>query len=146
MRLHDSVTITAPIERVFDGWAALERSPEHQRPTIERSRLTEGSIGAGTRFRAVDQWPGRKVTFEMEITEYQRPVLIAARWEVPMNGSWIARFSEDGGRTRMEFETIIEPTGVMGLLVPLMRPWGRRQLAQGLDSFRSWIERGADTR
>lgn len=142
MRLADSVTISAPIEKVFDGWAALERSPEHQKPSIERTRLTDGPLQAGTRYRAVDQWPGRKVSFEMEITEYQRPRLIAARWEDPMNGSWTARFIEDGAATRMEFETTIEPTGLMGLLEPLMRPWGRRTLATGLDSFRRWVEGG----
>jgi uncharacterized protein YndB with AHSA1/START domain len=141
MRLSCSVNIAAPIEQVFDGWAALERSPEHQRPTIERTRLTDGPLGVGTRFRAVDRWPGRKVTFEMELTEYQRPRLIGARWDDPMNGSWRAHFTEDEPGTRMDFETIIEPTGVMGLLEPLMRPWAKRQLAQGLDSFRKWVER-----
>jgi uncharacterized protein YndB with AHSA1/START domain len=140
MRLSDSVTIAAPIEQVFDGWADLERSPEHQGPTIERSRVTDGPFGMGTRYRAIDQWPGRKVTFEMAITEYQRPTLIGARWEKPMNGSWRARFTEDGPATRMDFETTIEPTGVMGLLEPLVRPWARRQLAQGLTSFKSWVE------
>lgn len=145
MRLSDSITISAPIERVFDGWAALERSPEHQKPTIERARLTQGPLGVGTRLRAVDQWPGRQVTFEMELTEYQRPTLIAARWEEPMNGSWHARFTEEGDSTRMQFETTIEPTGLMGVLEPLIRPWARRTLAQGLDSFRAWVERGGDT-
>lgn len=140
MELSDSVAIAAPPHRVFDCWAALERSPEHQRPTIERTRLGEGALGVGTRYRAVDQWPGRKVTFEMEITDYQRPTLIAARWEEPMNGSWRARFVQEGERTRMDFETTIEPSGLMGLLEPLMRPWARRQLAQGLDSFRRWVE------
>ena len=142
MRLADSVEISAPIEKVFDGWAALERSPEHQKPSIERTRLTDGALGRGTRYRAVDQWPGRKVSFDMEITVYQRPTLIAARWEEPMNGSWAARFIEGGSATLMEFETTIEPTGLMGLLEPLMRPWGRRTLSAGLDSFRRWVESG----
>lgn len=142
MRLKQAVTVMVPIERVFDGWADLERSPEHQKPTIERTRLTDGDLGRGTRYRAVDQWPGRKVTFEMEITEYTRPSLIAARWDEPMSGSWAARFIEDGAGTRMEFETTIEPTGLMGLLEPLMRPWARRTLATGLDSFRRWVEGG----
>lgn len=62
-----------------------------------------------------------------------------------MNGSWQARFIEEGDITRIGFATIIEPAGLMGLLEPLMRPWGRRQLAQGLDSFRSWIEEGGNT-
>src|SRR3970282_1198850 len=115
MRLVDSVMVSAPIEKVFDGWAALERSPEHQKPSIERTRLTDGPLRAGTRYRALDQWPGRKVSFEMEITEYQRPKLIAARWEEPMNGSWTARFIEDGAATRMEFETTMRPPGLRGV-------------------------------
>jgi hypothetical protein len=40
----------------------------------------------------------------------------------------------------MGFETTIEPTGLMGLLEPIMRPWARRQLSGGLDSFRRWVE------
>lgn len=42
----------------------------------------------------------------------------------------------------MTFQTTIEPTGLMGLLEPLMRPWARTTLAAGLDSFRSWVENG----
>jgi len=143
MRLSDSISIAAPMERVFDGWAALERSAEHQNSTIERSRLTDGPLGPGTRLRAVDRWPGRKVTFEMELTEYRRPSLIAARWEQPMNGSWQARLANIGDATRMDFETTIEPAGAMGTL-ELMRPWARRQPANGLVSFQEWIERGDD--
>ena len=42
MNLADAVTIDAPVEQVFDCWAELARSPEHQKPTIERTRLTDG--------------------------------------------------------------------------------------------------------
>lgn len=140
MRLSASTTIAAPIDQVFDGWATLERAGEHQKPTIERTRLDKGPLRVGSRFRAIDQWPGRRVSFEMEITEYERPSLIAARWEKPMNGSWRSRFAPDGGGTRMEFETTIEPGGLMGLLAPLMRPWAKRQLGEGLESFGQWME------
>jgi len=116
MHLSESVVIAVPIERAFAGWADLERSPEHQKPTIERTRLTEGPIGKGTRFSAVDQWPGRKVQFEMEITDYDRPTRLGARWDEPMDGSWSAVFTEEGPTTRMDFETTIEPTGLMGLM------------------------------
>lgn len=142
MKLEETVVISAPIEDVFDGWAALDRSPEHQKPTIERKKLTDGPVGAGTRYHAVDQWPGRKVSFEMEITEYERPDRLAAAWEDPMRGAWVAVFSPNGDGTTMTFETTIEPTGVMGLLEPMMRPWARKTLASGLDSFRSWVESG----
>ena len=140
MKLAHSVTIAAPVERVFDCWAALERSPEHQKATIERTRLTDGTIGVGTRYSATDQWPGRRIEFEMEITEYDRPFQMSARWEEPMDGTWHASFAPDGDQTVMEFETSIEPTGPIGLLTSLMKPWARRQLADGLASFGSWVE------
>jgi hypothetical protein len=76
----------------------------------------------------------------MEITEFQRPTLIAAQWDEPMSGSWTARFNESDAGPAMDFETIIEPGGIMGLLSPLMRPWANRQLGEGLESFRSWVE------
>lgn len=140
MKLAHSVTIDAPVERVFDCWAALERSPEHQKPTIDRTRLTDGPVGVGTRYSATDQWPGRRVHFEMEITGFDRPFEMSARWDEPMDGAWKASFTPDGDQTVMEFETSIEPTGLMGLLTPLMKPWARRQLAEGLASFGNWVE------
>jgi uncharacterized protein YndB with AHSA1/START domain len=136
------VVISAPIEDVFNAWAALERSPEHQKPTIERTKLTDGPVRSGTRYHAVDQWPGRKVSFEMEITDYEPPHRLAAAWEDPMRGAWVASFSPNAEDTTMTFETTIEPTGVMGLLEPMMRPWARKTLSAGLDSFRSWVESG----
>lgn len=143
MKLTATVDVNAPVTEVFDGWAALERSPEHQKPTIERRRLNNGPLGVGTRYQATDQWPGRKVSFEMVITAYERPSLIAAEWDQPMDGSWRATFSESGSGTTMDFETAIEPGGWMGLLEPVMRRWARRQLAGGLDSFRRWVESGS---
>lgn len=42
----------------------------------------------------------------------------------------------------MDFETTIEPTGLMGLVAPLMKPWARRQLQDGLNSFKARVEEG----
>lgn len=142
MQLSETVLVQAPVERVFDCWADLERSPEHQRPTLARTKLTDGTVGEGTRFSAIDRWPGRNVTFEMEITEFERPLRLAARWEEPMAGSWEARFEQAGDATRMEFDTTIEPGGLMGLLTGFLKPWAGRQLEEGLESFRNWIEAG----
>ena len=140
MNLTRSIAIEAPIERVFACWAALERSPEHQKPTIDRTLLTDGPVDVGSRYSATDQWPGRKVHFQMEITQFDRPTLIGAHWDEPMNGSWEARFSERDGTTTMEFQTTIEPGGIMGLFAPLMKVWASRQLADGLSSFADWVE------
>jgi hypothetical protein len=52
MKLHGSTHVAVPPERAFDGWAALERSPQHQQATIERVRLDDGPLGINSRFRA----------------------------------------------------------------------------------------------
>lgn len=142
MQLREVVVVHAPVERVFDCWADLERSPEHQRPTVARTKLTDGAVGKGTRYGAVDHWPGRDVSFEMEIIFFERPRRMGARWEEPMTGSWEARFEQVGDATRMDFDTTIEPGGIMGLLAPLMKRWAGRQLHDGLTSFRDWVEAG----
>jgi hypothetical protein len=67
---------------------------------------------------------------------------MGARWDEPMDGSWAAVFSQVTDGTRMDFETTIEPSGLMGLFAPLMKPWARRQLRDGLDSFKNWVESG----
>jgi uncharacterized protein YndB with AHSA1/START domain len=142
MRLASTITIDAPIERVFDCWAALERAPEHQKPTLARTKLTDGPVRSGTRYEAVDKWPGRRVRFEMEITVYERPTRIGAHWDEPMTGAWDTRLRSEGGATVMDFGTTIKPTGLMGLMAPLMKPWAARQLRSGMTSFKNWVESG----
>lgn len=144
MVVEGEILIAAPVERVFDCWAALERSPEHQPATIERRKLTDGPVGRGTRYRAADRWPGRTVRFEMELTSYERPRMIAATWDTPMAGGWEASFAPaaDSDQTRMEFRARISPSGVRGLLEPLLRRWAQKQVEKSLESFRDWIEAG----
>lgn len=71
MRLRASVVIAAPAENVFEQWTDLERSHEWTDPVIARRKLTAGPTRVGSRFLVVDQWPGQKVEFTMEITEYE---------------------------------------------------------------------------
>lgn len=79
----------------------------------------------------------------MEITTYDPPARIAATWFEPMAGRWLASFQEvDASTTQMDFTATIEPSGLMGLLEPLMRPWARRQVVRSLGSFRDWVEGG----
>lgn len=142
MQLEHTIEIGESAGVTFDCWAALERSPEHQRPTVERRKLTDGPVGVGTRYLAVDRWPGRRVEFEMEITEFDPPSHMAARWSEPMRGEWHASFEPVGGSTRMSFRTIIEPSGVLGVLAPVMSRWAQRELRRGLGSFKQWVEEG----
>jgi uncharacterized protein YndB with AHSA1/START domain len=140
MKLTSRTRVARSPDEVFALWADLARSPEYSAPTIERRKLTAGPIGVGTRYHAVDRWPGRTVTFTVEVTAYEPPSRMAASWSDPMPGGWEARFQSVGGVTEVEFTSVMAPSGLMGLLTPVMRPWAARQLRQFMAEFRRWAE------
>lgn len=74
------VYINRPVGEVFARWADLGRAPEWAAAVIERRKLTEGPVGVGTKYRAVDQFLGRRIEFTLEITEYEPDRLMAGAW------------------------------------------------------------------
>jgi uncharacterized protein YndB with AHSA1/START domain len=141
VKLNATTIVARPPDKVFALWADLARSPEYSAATVERHKLTEGPIGVGTRYHAVDRWPGRTVAFTVEVTAFEPPRRMVASWSEPMAGGWEARFAPADGGTELTFTTRMEPSGLMGLLAPLMRPWAARQLRQFMADFRGWAVR-----
>jgi uncharacterized protein YndB with AHSA1/START domain len=140
MRLTGRTPVARPPQEVFALWADLERSPEYSSATIERRKVTSGPVSVGTRYHAVDRWPGRTMAFTVEVTAYEPPRRMAASWSEPMAGGWEAQFDPASGGTDLTFTTRIEASGLMGLLTPLMRPWASRQLRRFMVDFRRWAE------
>ncbi len=72
-----TVRVTRPIaaepEAVFDVFTRLREAPEHIRDITNLDVLTDGPIGAGTRFRETRVIFGREATEEMEITGFEPP-------------------------------------------------------------------------
>jgi uncharacterized protein YndB with AHSA1/START domain len=140
MQLTAQTRVDRRVDDLFTLWADLERSPEYSAATIERRKLTDGPIDVGTRYHAVDQWPGRKVEFTVDVTECDPPRRMAVTWSDGMAGGWEARFSAAGDSTDLTFTTRMEASGVMGLLSPVMKPWASRQLRRFMEDFRRWAE------
>jgi uncharacterized protein YndB with AHSA1/START domain len=140
MRLSAQTHVDRSPAELFALWSDLERSVEYSAATIERRKVTTGPIGVGTRYHAVDRWPGRTVTFTVEVTAFEPPRRMVASWSEPMAGGWEARIEPAGGGANLTFTTLMEPSGLMGRLSPLMRPWAARQLRRFMADFRSWAE------
>jgi uncharacterized protein YndB with AHSA1/START domain len=140
VELHETILIGRSRETVFDAWARIDRAGRHHPAVVARKRLTDGSVGAGTRYRAVDRWPLREVAYTVEITAFERPGRIAATWSNPLSGGWDAIFEPHGERTEMRFHATVNPTGLDGLPLRLFLPWYRRQVRAFLDSFRRQLE------
>lgn len=140
MRVAGEKLIALPVATVFELFSDIERSGEYSKPVIERRKLTDGPVAVGTKYHAVDQWPGRRVSFTVEIAEYESPGLLVAHWTEPMEGGWRARFSPDSGGTRLQFEATMQPGGILRFLSPVLQRWARRQTRSFLESFKSWAE------
>ena len=143
MELTESIRIERPPADVFDAWARIDRAARHDPAVLERRELSHGAIGKGSRFAAVDRWPGRDVSYVVEITAYERPERIAATWSDPMSGGWDAIFEAVGGATEMRFHATLDPSGLTGLLLRIMVPWYRRHVRALLESFAEGLAAGS---
>ncbi len=145
MELSGHIRIERPRDEVFAAWASLDRAPEYAAAVVARRKLTPGAVGKGTRFQAADRWPGRTVFFSVEITAFEPPGRIAATWSEPLSGGWDAIFEavdEAGRTTQMHFHATLAPSGLLGLLLPRLRPWVHRQTRGFLREFKAWVESG----
>jgi uncharacterized membrane protein len=142
LEISERIRIDRPRAEVFAAWSSLERWPEYADGVLERTKLTPGAAGKGARFRAADRWPGWTVRFGVEITAFEPPERIAATWSDPMSGGCDAIFEDVEGGTEMRYDASLDPSGVVGLLLPLLRPWVRRRAKAQLRGFRAWVESG----
>ena len=110
------------------------------KPALTRERLTEGPIGVGTRYRAVDQMPGRRIEFIEEVTVYEPNERASFALGEPVNGKVDARFHPIENNTRVDFSVAIKPTGLMGLLDPVLARPMRRRFGKDLANLKATLE------
>ena len=65
------VQYDAPVERVFEVFANLQDAAAHISAITKLEMLTDGPVGAGTRFRETRKMFGKECTEEMEITAFE---------------------------------------------------------------------------
>lgn len=140
MQLDATIVVERSVSEVFEYWADLERAPEWAAPVVERRKLTEGPVGVGTRFRAVDRFPGKDMEFDVEITAFEPDHRMAASVSPPMDGSWEARFREVTGGTELTLTADISPPGPLRVLAPVMGGWMKRAIIKDLRSFKRNLE------
>ena len=133
------VIVDRPIDEVFDYWADLENGPEWAAPVFERRKLTDGPVGVGPRYHAIDRFPGRNLEFEVEVTAFDPNRLMAAGLGEPMNGTWEATFEKQNGGTTLRLVADMSPPGPLKILTPLMGGWMKR-VAKDLRNFKERLE------
>jgi uncharacterized protein YndB with AHSA1/START domain len=121
--------IRAPIERVF-GTISSGGSFAEWNPTIRASRrLGDGPVGNGTRF----EW-------ELRGFDSPRQVRIVPRMR-QLKGGHRFKLTADGGRTRVDHELEMSPTGAFRMFAPMMGIPGRKNLQDTASALQAHLER-----
>jgi uncharacterized protein YndB with AHSA1/START domain len=67
------VTIGAPVDEVFDMVADERNEPRYNSRIVRADKVSEGPVGAGSRFVAEPKSMGSKGEMTLTIVEYDRP-------------------------------------------------------------------------
>ena len=127
-RVEGEITISRPVERVFDFVADERNEPRYNARMVRAEQISDGPIGEGTRFRTVLETMGRTMPMVVEFTGYERPLRLASVTRSSMMETEGAlMFEPVPGGTRMRWSWDVRPRGAMKLMAPLVGVLGRRQ-------------------
>ncbi|HEX2417640.1 MAG TPA: SRPBCC family protein [Micromonosporaceae bacterium] len=125
------VTITAPVDEVFDIVADERNEPRYNPRIVRAEKVNEGPVGTGTRFVAEPKNMGANGEMTLEILEYDRP----HRLHSVVNSSYMhvdGTLTFDGveGGTRLRWDWDMTLVGRMRVLSPVLAligpGWERR--------------------
>jgi uncharacterized membrane protein len=138
MIVNVTVTIEAPIGRVFDLMADTRNEPAWNSQVSSAELVSGEPVGAGSEFTTVNR--GR--TFRAVLTEYDRPRHLG--YEVtgkPMAIRASLDFAEHGESTEMTGAFDFTGFGAMKVMLPLMAGAIRRDFPRQMASFKAFCER-----
>ncbi len=120
-----SQTIRSPVERVFETAVRLDEFPTWSPRNPSARKLTDGEIGAGTRFEMGIKGFG-KITNELREFEPNRRVVVAPITRMLSGGHrWL--FTDLGdGTTRIDHELELDAQGVFRPLQAILRASGKK--------------------
>lgn len=140
MRIEAEVLVDRPVEEVFSFTTDFSRIPDWADPVVERVVVTGGPLGVGTRVRAVDEFPGKRVEFVEEIQVWEPNRRVTASMGAPMNGEFGFVFNAVDRGTRVRAHIDANPSGLLGVVMRLMRGKVQRDFQKDLNTLKSTIE------
>jgi uncharacterized membrane protein len=136
-----STVITRPVEEVFAVLGNEENRPKWSSTSIEVKKTSEGPIGVGTTWRAVDRIFGRRMERESVFIEYEPNRKITQKstsGPVPFEVRSIYEPVEGGTRVIVTAEA--QPSGFFKLAGPLLARMRKRQFETDLANLKALLE------
>jgi len=145
-RIHESVDIGAPAERV---WAVVaedvQNAPKWTSYLEKVEMIDSGPPGKGTRYRYHLRLPGgHKVTLEVEQDVYTKPKKCAGRFiKGPLKGTWAYTYTQrKDGSTRLAYDMDYELGGLLRFAGGLLGPQYAAGIHDNMESLKRYVEAG----
>ena len=141
LKIETNTIINRPIEEVFAVVSNLENNPKWSSVFVEVKKTSEGPIGVGTTWRAVQKALGQRLESEVEVTEYEPnrkfaqvsksgpiPAKIWGTYEPVEGGTWISVILE------------AEVGGFFKLAEPLVKSMIKRSIETDFANLKDLME------
>ena len=140
-RIRGEVEIRRPVEEVFDFVADERNEPTYNPTMLVAEKVTEGPVGAGTRFRASIRSGRRPVNMQIEYTAFDRPHRLASTSRMAAaDFTGTLTFTRTPAGTRLRWSWQARPKGAVRLLAPVFAPIGARQERRIWTALRDHLE------
>jgi len=127
-RVEGEIVIARPAEEVFDFVADERHEPRYNPRMVRAEQVSSGPIGAATQFQTEPKTIGRTMPMTVELTQFERPRLLASRTTSSMMETKGAlTFESVAPGTRMRWSWDVRPRRALKLMTPLVGLLGRRQ-------------------
>jgi len=137
-----SQTINRPLDEVFAYWADPDNVPAWQGGVVAYQRTSSGPLGVGTTYSITRKALGMRQETAGEYTAYEHNRRVCERIEAgPAKYTIQTQFTAQGAITRVDIETQIDLSGLLGRLgeKAASRPI-RKQAAQDHAKIKSILE------
>lgn len=142
MILHDvSIHLNRPVDQVFAFLADPAMLPKWQSNLVEIEQLTAGPMRVGTRIREVRRLGRRPTEYQAEVTGFEPNKRYSLR---VINGPRVTlsySFEPEEGGTRLRYQFVMRPSGMMRALAPLIIRSLRKQSSSDFEKLKDILER-----
>jgi uncharacterized membrane protein len=137
-----SISVDAPIEKVFAAVADVDTFPNRAEAIIHVELLSEQRSGVGTRFRETRTIKGRESQTELEVTEYVENKCI--RLVADQGGTiWDTIFVVErlDSETRLDLTMDAKPYSLAAkLTTPLIKGMVAKFIRKDMEDLKAWCE------
>ena len=136
-----SERIARPPKEVFDFITASDNAPRVAPSVKSMVKLTEGPVGAGTRYRETRLMNGKEVHAELEVVAYEAGRTYAVRnLTEGIETVYRYTFHPEAGGTRVDLVCELKAGGLKKLMLPMVASILKREDGDHLQRLKQALE------